>query len=104
MAKFHGKIGYVETKETVPGVYESEFIEKDCTGDIIRNVKSWERSQQLNDNLTISNRFSIVADTYANNNIPNLRYVLWNGVRWKITSVEVQRPRLILTVGGVFNG
>lgn len=105
MAKFHGSVGFIdETTETAPGVFEPQITEKAYIGDIIRNVKNWEAGEHLNDNVAISNRFSIVADTFTNQNIPNMRYVLWNGTKWKITNVESLPPRLILSVGGVYNG
>jgi hypothetical protein len=33
-----------------------------------------------------------------------MRYVEWMNARWKITSIDVKRPRVILTIGGVYNG
>lgn len=104
MAKFYGKIGYAETSETSPGVYTEAIKERSYYGDIIRNVRRLENSEHLNDDVNVSNSISIVADAYANENIFAMRYVEWMGARWKVTNVEVQRPRLILTVGGVWNG
>lgn len=104
MAKFHGKVGYIYTKETSPGVYTEVVTERDCVGDILRNNKRWEKSENLNDDITVSNTFSILTDEYINQNIKNLRYIQWMGAKWKVTSFEIQRPRIILTVGGVYNG
>lgn len=104
MAKFHGKIGYATSVETAPGVWSDQVTEREYTGDVLRESKQWTRGEQVNDNLTVSNRLSIIADDFANTNIPGMKYVLWVGAYWKITSVEVQRPRLILTLGGVYNG
>jgi len=104
MAKFHGKVGYIYTKETSPGVYTEVVTERDCVGDILRNNKRWEKSENLNDDITISNTFSILTDEYINQNIKNLRYIQWMGAKWKVTSFEIQRPRIILTVGGEYNG
>ena len=104
MAKFHGKVGYIYTKETSPGVYTEVVTERDCVGDILRNNKRWEKSENLNDDITVSNIFSILTDEYINQNIKNLRYIQWMGAKWKVTSFEIQRPRIILTVGGVYNG
>lgn len=103
MAKFYGVIGYVETKETAPGVWREVSEERHYRGDIIRNTRRWENGQNLNDNLNVSNQFSIVADAYAYEHFFAMRYINWMGASWKITNVEVQRPRLILTVGGVYN-
>lgn len=104
MAKFHGRVGYIQTKETSPGVYTPVVTERDCVGDILRNNQRWEKSENLNDNFTISNRFSILTDEYINQNIKNLKYIQWMGTKWTITSFEIERPRIILTVGGVYNG
>lgn len=109
MAKFSGKIGFAHTIETSSGsgVWEDTLIiEKPYRGDIIRDSRSWQPSETLNDNFHIrNNSISIVADTFAFENIANLRYVVYLGVKWKVTSIDVsQRPRLILTLGGEYNG
>lgn len=104
MAKFYGKIGYAETLETSPGVWQEQITERDYFGDLNRNTRTAQSSNQLNDNINISNEISILADPFANQNFHLMRYVEYMGTKWKITNVEVQYPRLILTVGGVYNG
>lgn len=104
MAKFHGKIGYAQSVETAPGVWTDQISEREYYGDVIRESKQWNNSGQVNDNLVINNRITIVADDFANANFSAMRYVIWTGVYWKITNIEIQRPRLILTIGGVYNG
>ena len=104
MAKFYGVIGYATTVETKPGVWEEQITERKCYGDLIRNTRRLESSGNLNDNVTINNEISIVADPYAYENFHSMRYVKFMGTAWKITSVDVQYPRLILSVGGVYNG
>lgn len=104
MAKFFGKIGYIETVETSPGVWTESIVEREYYGDIIRNTRRWDSSQYLNDNLSISNQISIVSDPYANENFHSMKYIEFMNAKWKITNVEVQFPRLILDVGGVYNG
>ena len=103
MAKFHGAIGYVRTEETSPDVYSEVITEKNYFGDVIRDVKRLEEGDRFNDNVTIANRFSVIGDSFAYDNIGAIRYIKWGGVAWKVSSVEIQRPRLILTVGGVYN-
>lgn len=103
MAKFYGAIGYSKMQEGSPGVHEETIIEKNYSGDIIRNSRRWETTENLNDNLLINNQFSIVADSFATSNLSCMRYVKWNGACWKITNVEIQRPRFIITIGGVYN-
>jgi len=103
MAKFYGAIGYAETKETAPGVWRESITERSYYGDVIRNTRRWEGSEHLNDDLNINNLISIVADAYANENFFAIRYIIWMGSKWKVTNVEVQRPRLVLTIGGLYN-
>ena len=104
MAKFYGTIGFAETVETTPGVWKEKIVDYSYFGDIIRNARRLQFSDQLNDDINISNEISIVADPYANQNFHSMRYVEFMGAKWKITNVEVRYPRLILTVGGVYNG
>jgi hypothetical protein len=103
MAKFYGSIGYAITSETSPGVWQEQITERNYYGDVIRNLSKIQSGENLNDNLNVDNKISIVSDPYAYENFQSMRYVKWMGALWKITSVEVQRPRLILSVGGVYN-
>mgnify|MGYP004501839077 CR=1 FL=1 len=103
MAKFYGEIGYVTTVETRPGVWEEQVTERKYAGDILQNRRLVQSADQLNDNINIVNEISIVADPYANGNVYAMRYVVFMGAKWKITNVRVERPRLILTIGGVYN-
>lgn len=103
MAKFYGIIGYGETVEERPGVHVVKETRRPYFGDVTRNTRRYESSNQANDNLNISNTISIVADPFAYENFHSMRYVEFMGAKWKVTSVEVQYPRLILTVGGVYN-
>lgn len=104
MAKFYGVIGFVEHQETRPGVFEPLVTERRYSGDIIRSSRRIESSEQLNDNVNISNQFSILADQYAYNHAYTMRYLVYMGTKWKVTDVEVTHPRLTLTVGGIYNG
>lgn len=103
MAKFYGEIGYAKIVETEPGVWEEQIVKRNYYGDIIRNARSLQASDNVNDNINISNEISIVADPYANENFHSMRYVYFMGAKWKITSVEVKYPRLILSIGGLYN-
>lgn len=104
MAKFYGAVGYGHSVEVEPGVFEDQIVEHDYYGDVIRNTRRYDSGEHLNDNLNVNNLISIVADAYACDHFFAMKYVKWQEVRWKITNVEVQRPRLILTIGGVYNG
>lgn len=104
MAKFFGPIGYAESKEIRPGVFQDVITERYYHGDITRNTRRLQSTDKVNDDIEISNEISIVADPFANGNFHAMRYVGFMGAKWKITSVEVAYPRLRLTIGGVWNG
>lgn len=105
MAKWCGKIGYAETIETKPGVWQEQITERTHYGDVTRNKRMLQTTDQLNDNINIANEFSIVRDPYALEHFHSMKYIEFMGTRWKISTVDAsQYPRLILTVGGVYNG
>lgn len=103
MAKFCGVIGYAITRETEPGIYVEEIVENEYYGDVIRNTRRLREAAKVNDDINISNQISIVADPFANNNFHAMRYIMFMGAKWKIIEVEVQYPRLILSIGGLYN-
>lgn len=106
MAKWFGKVGYSNgTVESRPGVWEEQIVERNYYGDVIRINRNLQNANQVVDSIDISNEFSIVADPFAYENFHAMRYVEFMGARWKITKVDAsQRPRLILSVGGLYNG
>lgn len=106
MARFYGPIGFAVSCETPPGsgVWEDFVVEKNYRGDVVRNMKRWDNGEHLNSNLNISNSISIVSDPYISAKIYAIKYVKWLDEYWTVTSVEVQQPRLILSIGGVYNG
>lgn len=103
MAKYYGKIGYGIMTEIRPGYFGEEIIERPSYGDLVRNVRKWENGEGLNDDLNIQNDISIVADSFAYENFHKIRYATYMGAKWKVRTVEVQHPRLILSLGGVYN-
>jgi len=104
MAKFFGKIGYGETEETTPGVWTDTIVIKEYYGDVLKNTRKLSEGENLNKDLSVANSISIVADAYANEHFFAIRYVEWAGALWTVDSVEVQSPRLLLRLGGVYNG
>lgn len=104
MPRFYAMVGYAVSEETAPGVWEDHIIERPYYGDLIRNVRRFENKSQLNDNVRISNNFSIVADEYAYANFHTIRYITYMGTKWKVESVDAsQPPRLVLEAGEVYN-
>jgi hypothetical protein len=104
--RFFGAVGYGEAVETSSGsgVWEDQITEVEYQGDVIRNIRQLETGEKVNENISVSNSISIVADQYAVEHFLNIKYVNWAGVRWTVPSVEVRSPRLILSLGNVYNG
>ena len=104
MAKFFGVIGYGESVEKADGVWEDNVVEHNYYGDVLKNTRKLSDGQSVNDDLSVNNSISIVADAYANEHFFAIRYIEWAGTLWKVSEVTVQSPRLLLTLGGVYNG
>lgn len=104
MAKWFGKIGYAVMSETRPGIWEEVIVERNYYGDMTRNSRRLQAASQVNDDININNELSIISDPYAMNSFHAMRYAEFMGTKWKITNVEVQYPRLILSLGGLYNG
>jgi len=106
MAKFYGEIGYAQSVENPPGsgIHKDSVIEFAYYGDIIRKARTLEQGEGVNSDISTTNSISIVANEFAVQHILDIRYVRWAGGYWTVTSVEVRAPRLILTLGGVYNG
>lgn len=104
MSKFSGIIGFGETIEKKPGVFVPTITDKRrYFGDLIKNYNTLQSSGNLNDDINISNQISIVSDEFLRAHFNTMKYVEFMGVKWKISSVDIQYPRLILTLGGVYN-
>jgi hypothetical protein len=104
MNRFFGPVGYGQQTQTAPGVYRDQIIERPYYGDVIRNSRNLQPSDTPNDNISVQNSISIVADAYARENFINIRYVKWQGVLWTVSNVTVQHPRLLLQLGEVYHG
>lgn len=107
MAKYYAEIGYAEPGQvqTAPGVWEDVIVEKKLRGDVLRNNRRLNPApQQANNEITVGVTLSVVADAYAQEHFLAIRYARWVGVLWTVSTVEVESPRLLLTLGGVYNG
>lgn len=104
MNRYYGAIGYGITEDKGDGVWDQKTTERFYYGDVMQNSRKWEKGEGRNDNLNINNRISIVADAFAYSHFADIRYASWMDSKWKVTDVTVQAPRLILTLGGVYNG
>lgn len=107
MAKFYGVIGYnTGTVEAPPesGIWVDEITERSYYGDVVRNMRQLREGELINDDISVSNSISVVADPFAYENIFAMRYIRWMGTLWVVSTVDVQRPRLLLSLGGVYHG
>lgn len=105
MARYCGIVGYVESVETSVGVWTDNVTERLYRGDAVRTSSRWSTStNSTNDDLTINVQLSVIADPFAYQNFNIIKYAEYMGVKWKVTSIDVERPRLILTLGGEYNG
>lgn len=104
MAKFYGKIGYALTVEEAPGVWVDRIEERPYTGDVLKKTSKWGAGESLNQNLNITDTISIVGDSFTLENMHMMRYVVWRGANWQINSIDIKRPRLLLSIGGLYNG
>ena len=102
--RYYGPVGFIETVEKRPGVKTTSPIERSYSGDVLRRSFRSENGESVNDSVVASQQISILADPYARNHAGTIKYVKWMGTAWKVTNVEVQYPRLILTLGAVYNG
>lgn len=101
--KFYGNIGFVKTIEKEAGMYHPYLTVKTYRGDVNRNIRRVKSGDSINDDITLNNEISIVADSFATENLGYMRYVEWLGQKWSIESAEIVPPRIILSLGGVYN-
>ena len=104
MAKYYGSVGYANNTEPNPGVVVEEITTREYYGDVLYNTRRLENSGEVNDDINVSNKISIVADPYALEHLGNMVYITWMNSKWKVSSVEYVHPRLNITIGGVYNG
>ena len=104
MAKYCGKIGILSQKEVTPGVWKSQITEKMVYGDIVRDNQNNINREQVNDSIKINNQISIIGDPSIYADFSSLIYITYAGAKWKITTIEVKYPRLLLSMGEVYNG
>lgn len=103
MAKFFGDVGFSSMVKTAPGVMAEQDVVRSYYGDEILISTKWNSGEKINDDLTATSKISIVADGFAYQNFSGIRWVKWLGQKWKVTSAQVERPRIILTLGEVYN-
>lgn len=101
--KFCGNIGFALTVKTAPGVFEEKIEEHKYFGDVTKNYRRLQDGAKVNSDINVSVEISIIADPFAERNFHSIRYVEFMGAKWNIENVDVQYPRLILSIGGLYN-
>lgn len=102
--KFAGFVGYEVLSEVRPSVWQQEIVERRYRGDVNRVSRRFQSGDKVNDDVVISNEIEILADAFAFENFQNIKYVTWMGTKWTVNTITVEPPRLILEIGGVYNG
>lgn len=103
MSRWYGKIGFSVQQETSPGMWNEVIEEKNYYGDISDRSRQWQQSQDLVDDIHITNTITITTNPYIIENLTNIKYVVIMGIKWKISKITLDAPRLTLTLGGIYN-
>ena len=104
MNRWYGKIGFAEQVEVAQSVWTEQITERIYRGDIIRNTRRLQDSQQIKSNISISKRISVIGDAYIRDHFVDMRWVEFMGAKWKAIEVDAsQAPRLIITLGELWN-
>lgn len=104
MRRFVGKVGYAANVNRGAGIYVEEFTARVYMGDVIRNEVQVSNGEKINDDISTGTSISIVADGFALNHFKTIRYAEWAGETFKVEGVTLNHPRLVLRLGGVYNG
>lgn len=104
MGRYFGRVGFGRTEEVRPGVREDVITERKLYGDVLSPSRSFQEGEKVNRDASVGNRISVLADNYTNENIDSIRFVEWKGVLWYVTKIVDERPRLIFSLGEVYNG
>jgi hypothetical protein len=92
-------------REDMPSVFESKVVTKKFRGELLGQIwRNQNSDKSTNDNLLNNNKISLVINKFFMNNIANLKYVEYNGVKWRVESFDIKAPRIHITLGGVYNG
>ena len=104
MGKFAGSVGYVIETETNPGVWSATDNVRHMQGDVLRVASTFQGNEKVNKDVTLQHRISLVGDSFAYEHFFEIRWIEYLGTKWEVTLLEVQKPRIIATLGGVYRG
>jgi hypothetical protein len=103
--RFFGIVGYGKTGEAAEGVWVDNITERSYYGDVVKDTRRIATTgTDVNSDVTTGNSIEIIADPYALEHFHAIKYVEWSGALWSVTETEAKRPRIILRLGGVYDG
>lgn len=103
--KYVGNIGFLSSNtEVTGGIATQPIISKRYFGEIITTSSRLQTQDKINPDVTINNSIAILLDGYLNNNLSNIVYVEFLNKKWSVSSIELRHPRVILSLGGLYNG
>lgn len=109
--RYAAKLGYRYTEEQRDsedrpnGVYKEIYTERPYKADVMSYGYRNQTSESINDDYKLTNKFSVLAcDAFTLSHLNSIIYIEYLGIKWKVTSVDIQRPRLIISIGGEYNG
>lgn len=104
MAKYAGNVCYVTEVESPPGVWRKEETVVRMYGDILRTASVFQGAERINKNITLQNRISLLANSIGMSNFYNIQWIEYLGTKWEVTLIDIVSPRIIVTLGGIWNG
>jgi hypothetical protein len=104
MNRYSGVIGIRRPPvEVEPGIFEDVIEEVAITGSIYRRPARWAIGETAQDTLQMNQVISVVAPENIQNSLDGIVYATYQGRRWAVRSIEYNRPRLELSLGGTYN-
>lgn len=97
-------LGFSEkNKEVRPGVWKMQPEEVTHRAKLLTYNKDYDSGEEVNDDLKLRNRYEIVMKD-KKLDYQDMRYVIVKGTKWKVSALEFLEVRIIITLGGVYNG
>ncbi len=104
MTRFRGSIGINRgSVETSPGIFEPSIEELEVTGEMRNPSARWPAHQQ-GGSVSARHALSIVTPEDSIVDYTEVVYVIWQSQKWSVVSIQYKRPRIELTLGGLYNG
>ena len=104
MSKFWGPIGINRGPvQTAPGILEVVIEELEVSGEMRQLQLRWPQAR-MQEGLSANHVLSIVTPEDSDIDFTEVVYIVWQSRKWSVTSIQYKRPRVELTLGGLYNG